>query len=73
MNAPERIFFPDIQSQIDSRDIHFDGVGIKGMRYPVTISAREEPVATIADLSLSRRRASRTCAGCRKGASHERP
>ena len=53
MNAPERIFFPDIQSQLDSRNIHIDGVGIKGVRYPVTISAPGKPVPTIAALSLT--------------------
>jgi GTP cyclohydrolase I len=53
MNAPERLVFPDIQSRFDSRDIHIDGVGVKGVRYPVTISARGKPVQTIADLSLT--------------------
>ncbi len=38
MNAPETRIFPDLQSQSDSRDIHIDGVGIKGVRYPLTIS-----------------------------------
>ncbi len=53
MNAPETRIFPDLQSQSDSRDIHIDGVGIKGVRYPLTISAHGEPVATIATLSLT--------------------
>jgi len=53
MNAPERLLFPDIQSRIDSRDIHIDGVGIKGLRYPISISARGTPVPTIAALSLT--------------------
>ena len=53
MSAPERLVFPDLQSQFDSRDIHIDGVGIKGVRYPLTISAHGEPVATIATLSLT--------------------
>jgi GTP cyclohydrolase IB len=53
MNAPERIVFPDMQSQFDSRNIHIDAVGIKGVRYPVTISARGKPVPTIAHLSLT--------------------
>ena len=37
MNAPERIDLPDIQSRIDSRDLAIDSVGVKGLRYPVTI------------------------------------
>ena len=36
--------FPDLQPQIDDRNIRINGVGIKGVRYPVTISAREKPV-----------------------------
>ena len=53
MNAPERIVFPDMQSQFDSRNIHIDAVGVKGVRYPLTISARGKPVATIVALSLT--------------------
>jgi len=53
MNAPERMFFSDIQSQFDSREIHIDGVGIKGVRYPVTIGAPGKAVPTIATLSLT--------------------
>src|ERR1035437_7863365 len=53
MNAPERMVFPDIQSQFDSRDIHIDAVGVKGVRYPVIISARGKPMPTIAVLSLT--------------------
>jgi GTP cyclohydrolase FolE2 len=45
--------FPDIQSQFDNRNIHIDAVGVKGVRYPVTISARGKPVPTIAALSLT--------------------
>jgi len=53
MNAPERIFFPDIQAQIDSRNIRIDGVGVKGLRYPVSICADGKPVPTVAVLSLT--------------------
>ena len=28
MNAPERMVFPDMQSQFDSRNIHIDAVGV---------------------------------------------
>jgi len=53
MNAPERMVFPDMQSQFDCRNIHIEAVGVKGVRYPVTIGARAKPVPTIADLSLT--------------------
>ena len=48
MNAPERMVFPNMQSQYDSRNIHIDAVGIKGVRYPVTMGARGKPLPTIA-------------------------
>ncbi|MGE5621821.1 MAG: GTP cyclohydrolase FolE2 [Bacillota bacterium] len=39
MNAPERLFLPDIQSQRDPRNMPIDAVGIKGVRYPVMLAA----------------------------------
>ncbi len=37
MNAPEKLFLPDIQAQEDSRGVPIQQVGIKGVRYPVTV------------------------------------
>jgi GTP cyclohydrolase I len=53
MNAPERIFLADIQSEADGRDIAIDAVGIKGVRYPVTIRARHGAFPTIATFSMT--------------------
>lgn len=53
MNAPEKITLHDVQSQLDSRNIRIDAVGIKGMRYPVTIQVGEKLVQTIATLSMT--------------------
>jgi len=53
MNAPERIDLPDIQSRIDSRDLAIDSVGVKGLRYPVTIRDGGNAVPTIATLSMT--------------------
>jgi MptA/FolE2 family GTP cyclohydrolase len=54
MNAPEKIgFLPDIQSERDERDVPIDAVGIKGVRYPMTIQDRERAVPTIATLSMT--------------------
>jgi GTP cyclohydrolase FolE2 len=53
MNAPERIDLPDIQSRLDGRDIPIDAVGIKNVRYPVTILTRGRRVPTIATLSMT--------------------
>ena len=53
MNAPERIDLPDIQSQLDSRGIGIDAVGVKGVRYPVTMLEGDSRVPTIATFSMT--------------------
>lgn len=53
MNAPERIPLPDIQSQPDLRNIPIQRVGVKGVRYPVTIRHGERVEPTIATFSMS--------------------
>jgi GTP cyclohydrolase FolE2 len=53
MNAPQRIGLPDIQATVDGRDIAIDEVGIKGVRYPMTVLAHGEPVPTVATFSMT--------------------
>ena len=53
MNAPERITLHDVQSRPDSRNIPIDAVGVKGMRYPVTIQAGDRLMPTIATLAMT--------------------
>ena len=53
MNAPQRIGLPDIQSQVDARSVAIDEVGIKGVRYPMTVLAHGEPLATVATFSMT--------------------
>lgn len=53
MNAPDRISLPDVQSQIDSRNIRINAVGIKDVRYPVTILTASGPLPTVATLSMT--------------------
>ena len=53
MNAPQRIGLPDIQSLIDGRSIAIDEVGIKGVRYPMTLLANGETVHTVATFSMT--------------------
>jgi GTP cyclohydrolase I len=38
MNAPDRFLLPDLQNSADARDLAIDKVGIKSIRYPVTIA-----------------------------------
>ncbi|MGZ5034895.1 MAG: GTP cyclohydrolase FolE2 [Usitatibacter sp.] len=53
MNAPDAIFLADIQSRPDLRNLAIDAVGVKGLRYPVTLLAGAGPVPTIATLSMT--------------------
>ena len=54
MNAPESIFLPDVQSTTDTRQLAIQHVGVKGLRYPLTLRAADgSGVNTVASLSLS--------------------
>jgi GTP cyclohydrolase I len=53
MNAPERIVLGDVQSRPDSRNLHIDAVGVKGIRYPVTVHAGAASMPTIATFSMT--------------------
>lgn len=53
MNAPERLMLPDIQALPDARNIRIDSVGVKGVRYPVSIRSGGSVMPTIATLSMS--------------------
>jgi GTP cyclohydrolase I len=53
MNAPERFFLADVQASADARDVAIDQVGIKGLRLPVAVRARDAVQPTIAELTLT--------------------
>lgn len=44
---------PDLQNQSDSRQIRIDKVGVKGIRYPITVEDRQNQIQhTVADLNI---------------------
>lgn len=53
MNAPDRFMLADIQAQSDHRDIKINGVGIKGVRYPVTLLSGGNTTPTVATFSMT--------------------
>ncbi|MGE5652297.1 GTP cyclohydrolase FolE2 [Noviherbaspirillum sp. UKPF54] len=53
MNAPERLFLPDIQSQHDPRNMPINAVGIKGVRYPVVLATADGQAPTVATFSMT--------------------
>lgn len=53
MNAPETIFLPDVQSSADSRQLPIQHVGVRGLRYPLSLLSTDgSTVDTVASLSL---------------------
>lgn len=54
MNARDKVFsLPDIQSQTDRRELRIDAVGVKDVRYPLTIRSAGRDVPVVATLSLT--------------------
>lgn len=52
MNAPEKIFLPDVQASPDERQLTIQHVGVKGLRYPLSIAGRDGVQATVADFAM---------------------
>lgn len=53
MNAPERIFLPDVQASADRRQLAIQRVGVKGLRYPLLVrTPAGEVQSTVATLSM---------------------
>jgi GTP cyclohydrolase I len=54
MNAPEKMFLPDVQSSADHRQLAIQKVGVKGLRYPVALAGlRGEVQHTVAEIALT--------------------
>ena len=53
MNAPEPVNLPDIQARRDLRNIPIEAVGIKGVRYPVTIRSGNDCAPTVGTFTLT--------------------
>ncbi len=54
MNAPERSLLPDIQSSVDERKIAIQQVGVKNVRYPITVvTANGGALPTVANLTMT--------------------
>jgi len=54
MNAPERIFLPDIQASADNRALAIQRVGVRGLRYPISLRGADGQVRhTVARLEMT--------------------
>ena len=53
MNAPERFFLPDTQSEVDPRNLPIQRVGVKGLRYPMLLrNEHGRDVPTVGTFSM---------------------
>ena len=53
MNAPQKITLPDVQAQADTRNLPIEAVGVKGLRYPVTVVSGATSVPTVARFDMT--------------------
>ena len=53
MNAPEKIFLPDVQASRDERNIVIQKVGIKAVRHPVQIKTKVGSQASVAMIDMT--------------------
>jgi GTP cyclohydrolase I len=52
MNAPEKIFLPDVQSDIDRRNLPIQRVGVKAITHPMTVDTAAGPMPTVAEVDM---------------------
>ncbi len=52
MNAPEKIFLPDVQSHADRRDLAIQRVGVKDITHPLTVLTARGPQPTVASVDM---------------------
>jgi GTP cyclohydrolase IB len=52
MNAPEKIFLPDVQSDADLRNLAIQRVGVKDVTHPLTVRTAAGPQPTVASIDM---------------------
>jgi GTP cyclohydrolase I len=52
MNAPEKHFLPDVQSNVDRRDLAIQRVGVKDITHPLTVMTARGPQPTVASVDM---------------------
>ena len=52
MNAPEKIFLPDVQSNVDRRNLAIQRVGVKDITHPLTVMTARGPQPTVATVDM---------------------
>jgi GTP cyclohydrolase I len=52
MNAPEKLFLPDVQSHADRRNLAIQRVGVKDVTHPLIVSTARGPQPTVAVVDM---------------------
>ncbi len=52
MNAPEKMFLPDVQSSADRRNIAIQRVGVKSITHPVMVASPRGPQPSVATVAM---------------------
>lgn len=53
MNAPLKMFLPDVQSSADRRNIAIQRVGVKSITHPVMVAAPRGPQPSVANITMT--------------------
>jgi GTP cyclohydrolase IB len=52
MNAPDKMFLPDVQSSSDGRNVAIQRVGVKGLTHPISIATPRGPQPSVATVEM---------------------
>jgi len=52
MNAPDKMYLPDVQASADRRNLAIQRVGIKSLKHPVTVASPRGPQPSVASVDM---------------------
>ena len=52
MNAPDKMFLPDVQSSTDARDLQIQRVGVRGLKHPIMVATPTGPQPSVATVDM---------------------
>jgi GTP cyclohydrolase IB len=53
LNAPDRFLLTDVQSRQDGRNVAIERVGVRGLRHPLVVQARDHAQHTVAEAEMT--------------------
>jgi len=52
MNAPDKMYLPDVQASADRRNLAIQRVGIKSLKHPVTVASPRGAQPSVASVDM---------------------